>query len=727
MFSRLLLLFLFTQNYLQAQTLSIAEARLKPIGSTITVSGIVTNGAELGKIRYFQDGTGGIAAFPNAASAPMFETLVKLGDSVTITGTLVNFHELLEISPITEFGVTSSNNPIPAPKSVTLNNLSDAFEGQLVELECAAFANNSAATFSTLGSYNFIDQNNQTGQIYLRNTSPFFNTIIPTQSVKIRGILSQYDAQYQFVPRLLLDISNQSCFFYINVPNQSNINTTGFTVNWSLNKAAASLLKYGTSFPLSNEIVSTGSGLEHEINLTNLQPGTIYYVQAQATNNGQTINSEPIALATKSLSSGEIKVYFTKSVDNTVGGGLVTPNGQSTQVIENELLARINAATTSIDVAIYNNLRFSLTNALKAAHVRGVRVRYIASKDAQTNPLVPTPPFPVVFGNDLSLMHNKFMVIDVNDANKCWVMGGSMNWTPNNMDEDYNNVLLLQDQSLARTYTLEFEEMWGSTLAQPNAANAKFGAAKKDNTPHQFMIGDVPVECYFSPSDHVTDKIVQTIDDADHDLQFALLTMTKNELGDAVIERHNNNVDCRGIIDNVDDNGSEFNFLVSNGVNVVADGRPEQLHHKYMVTDAKLPSSDPTVLTGSHNWTQTAESSNDENTLIIHDGDIATMFLMEFEKRWSEIVPTSLGEVLDNQSFKVFPNPTNEVLTVWSNEILTDEIKAVVYDLNGKMMAQNQFFNSQKVVFDLKNMPSGTYFIRIIEQNGVSTFPFQKI
>ena len=54
------LIFLTFQGFSQA---NIAAARAMPIGSTITVHGIVTNGPELGIIRYFQDATAGIAAY----------------------------------------------------------------------------------------------------------------------------------------------------------------------------------------------------------------------------------------------------------------------------------------------------------------------------------------------------------------------------------------------------------------------------------------------------------------------------------------------------------------------------------------------------------------------------------------------------------------------------------------------------------------------------------------
>jgi len=44
--------------------------------------------------------------------------------------------------------------------------------------------------------------------------------------------------------------------------------------------------------------------------------------------------------------------------------------------------------------------------------------------------------------------------------------------------------------------------------------------------------------------------------------------------------------------------------------------------------------SDPFVITGSMNWSANGEDTNDENTLIIHDADIANQFYQEFAARY---------------------------------------------------------------------------------------------
>jgi len=52
------------------------------------------------------------------------------------------------------------------------------------------------------------------------------------------------------------------------------------------------------------------------------------------------------------------------------------------------------------------------------------------------------------------------------------------------------------------------------------------------------------------------------------------------------------------------------------------------MHHKVFIID------NATVVTGSFNPSQNADTRNDENMLIIHDPSIAARFLEEFYRLW---------------------------------------------------------------------------------------------
>ena len=87
----------------------ISTIRSQPLGSTVTVSGIATNGDELGVIRYLEDGTAGIALYDQTTNNYLSNIL--RGDSITITGELADYNGLLEVY-VTGLPVIHSNNNI---------------------------------------------------------------------------------------------------------------------------------------------------------------------------------------------------------------------------------------------------------------------------------------------------------------------------------------------------------------------------------------------------------------------------------------------------------------------------------------------------------------------------------------------------------------------------------------------------------------------------------------
>ncbi|HNG89542.1 MAG TPA: phospholipase D-like domain-containing protein, partial [Saprospiraceae bacterium] len=544
---------------------------------------------------------------------------------------------------------------------------------------------------------------------------------VPTGTVRITGLLGQYDDTYQIQPRSASDLAPAPCFYFEQKPSPTLIQTTGFQWKWRTNINATCRLLYGPSPALGQVAILSGNGPDFSHTLSGLQPGTVYWMQVEAERDGQKILSPKCAFSTQSASSGQTKVYFNHPVQETSLGSL-KPQGQSFEELLAETLTRINAAQKTIDVAMYNVNRNDIVAALKAAQQRGVRVRYIGSAKAENTALQGQTTFGVLMGNARELMHNKFMVIDADLADRCWVMGGSTNWTTGNMTTDCNNTVFVQDQSLARAYTLEFEEMYGSSAALPDPARATFGAAKSDNTPHHFLIGGKNAECYFSPSDRLTDHVVQVIGDAQSEAQFALFFFTAPQPAQGLVQIRTSGAKVRGIIDDIG-TGSEYNYLNGNGIQVQHHSAPDLFHHKYIVTDASQPQSDPTLLTGSFNWTLTADTQNDENIFIFHDADLATLFKAEFEARWKE-TSVSSAAASEPQELRLVPNPAdNEVLVVGptSGQI-------TLMDLNGKEWAFEVVHNSGTTRLRLEQVPSGQYFIHVKRKDAPAvTLPFQKI
>jgi len=717
-------------TWLNAQN-SILEARGMAVGTVVTVKGIVTNGSELGVIRYFQDNTAGIAAYGSLVND------VALGDSVTITGTLKSYNQLLELDPLTNVTVRSSGNPVPAPIELTPGQINESYEAMLLKVKDVQFPD-AGGLFAGNKKYPF-ESNGQSGYIYVKTSqTDIVGQPIPYGVVTITAICSQFDyadpsAGYQLLPRTINDIQMNSSIYLTSVLSNTNFTKSELDFSWTTNLTGTSEMFYG---PTADEVTTlhisgTGGATNHEISLSGILAGEITWVQAFSVNGTDTAFSGVLPFATISNSTGVIKTYFTSDVDNSYSSGVDAISLPKT--VDDTLISYIGRAKYSIDMTMYNfnNSGLSnISNALKAAATRGVRVRIIGCGTTANLGIdeLAGSAVHVLIGPSSSqragIMHNKFILFDTGSTNPNdpLVWTGSTNLTDDQINIDANNVIILQDQSLARAYQIEFEEMWGSTGDNPDASKALFGFKKKNNTPHEFEINGKRVECYFSPSDGVNSHIVENINTTNSDLSIATMLITRTEMADAIAACMNAG-SAVNVITNVEGNNSTtVNTILSDalGSHYTFDNVSSGiLHHKYMVVDQGNSASDPLVLTGSHNWSAAADNDNDENTLIIHDATMANIYYQNFVERFVQNngVLDGIDEQTGKSLLKVFPNPINNGhVNITCFVQSSDKGIIQLFDISGKQVFEGTVnLLKRQNTFDLKLPDSlkGTYIIRL--------------
>ena len=687
---------------------SIADARQLAIGTTVTVSGTALNGSELGNLRYFQDAAAGIAAFPGGSSVDSFYT-VQRGDSVVLTGVLSDFNGVLTLNPVLAFDILTQTT-LPAEQLITIAEVGEGLESQLVRLESVDFQAN--GIFAS-GTYLLQDGNGATLQLYLPGSHPLIGNAIPSGTIDVRGILTEFNGTYQLTLRDEADLLSPTGVLLSQEPVHYAFYPDGFGIRFTTDVPAQGLLRIGSGDG-TYEYFAAGmsSATEHDITFTDpvLQPATFYSVQAMAVIGSDTAFAAPQWVTTQSLSSGRMEVYFTKSVDASFSDG-VTPTSTNGNALRDTILTYIARAQQTIDVAVYNNNQQVIRNALNDAVQRGVRVRYVfngGEGNTANTALNGSTTFPKLGVNPDALMHHKFFVFDAESVDESHVLVSSANMTTNGLLSDYNNAVLIQDRALARAFVLEFEQMWGSDTAQPNIALSRTGDQKGILTPSRYLIDTTLVELYFSPIDAVTDRIVRAANEAEADALFGTFSFTKNEIGDALIDAHERGVDVRGIIENIDDNGAEYPWFITNGVPVRSHPPSPQLHHKYGVFDATAPESDPTVITGSHNWTNAAEFNNDEVTLVIHSRAVANMYLQEFEARWGELT-TSLTTTEQAAHIGVAPNPVVDRMRLTLPE---GTHTVTLYTAQGRLVRQWQSVQDGATL-GVDALPAGLYWLAI--------------
>jgi phosphatidylserine/phosphatidylglycerophosphate/cardiolipin synthase-like enzyme len=332
------------------------------------------------------------------------------------------------------------------------------------------------------------------------------------------------------------------------------------------------------------------------------------------------------------------------------------------------------------------------------------------------------------------IMHNKFMVIDANSSNtdESYVWTGSSNWSEDQIFNAVNNFIIIQDQPLAKAYLTEFNEMWGDTGMISNASNSKFGPDKSNNTPHNFTVGGVNIELYFSPSDQTNNQILASINSADKELFFGVYTFTDSLDATAINAKYNQGLNVYGIIDSFSVPFRAYNILspVLQTNLEVYDIGTSIYHSKMLLVDPNVVSSDPLVLTGSHNWSKSADTKNDENTLIIHDATVANIYYQSFSQNFKDlggVLPTAIQD-LSESTFTLYPNPNNGNFTVTFSEKNSHSGKCELYDLSRRMVWHQEITSStDKLQFQIdETVSSGTYFIHFFPQGSTQLISIVK-
>lgn len=323
----------------------------------------------------------------------------------------------------------------------------------------------------------------------------------------------------------------------------------------------------------------------------------------------------------------EEPVYFTPTPTlETKGWYKVYFTAPGSEPIDKGLEEFLKSARSSIDVAIYQLDLPIIVKALIEAHRKGVKVRIVTDiddvlehpKEAASFLELKREGISVVGGNTVGIMHNKFVVVD---RQAVWT--GSWNFTLNDTTRYDNNAVLIYSPELAQNYLATFEKMF---------VKNQFGPRRKPGgtNPH-LIINGIPVENYFAPEDGVGSKIVEKLKGANSSVYFMAFSFTDDRMGEVLRKKAKEGVLVRGVFETTgsETKYSEYGALLKAGIDVRQDGNPYLMHHKVFIIDEKI------VITGSFNFSASADEDNDENVVIIEDPALAKAYLAEFQRVYS--------------------------------------------------------------------------------------------
>ncbi len=322
----------------------------------------------------------------------------------------------------------------------------------------------------------------------------------------------------------------------------------------------------------------------------------------------------------------------------------------------------IGGAKATLEIAIYD-MRLSgeaakmVGDALRAAHVRGVvtRLAYDAATAGDASPPPNHQPSPEdgagevlhpPFIGDLAsvavvkairgfgvLMHNKYIIRDIANPEAALFMG-SANFTNDSWSLQENNILFFRDQTFARFYSKNFEELWTSGKVADNTGYDDKGTV---------VINGVNVSVAFTPGEAqaIVNQMVDVITTASHSVQIASVVISNRAILTALTSVLDAGKQLSGIYD-----GPQMDTVISQWkqshpddpriaqwarISAVLNRKnsipysstiPNQPHN---FMHNKLIVADDNVITGSFNLSRHA-MGNAENVVLFKNAEIADAY-----------------------------------------------------------------------------------------------------
>jgi len=136
---------------------------------------------------------------------------------------------------------------------------------------------------------------------------------------------------------------------------------------------------------------------------------------------------------------------------------------------------------------------------------------------------------------------------------------------------------------------------------------------------------------YFTPPAGAAQAIVKAIDASNKEVLVQAYGFTHNAIAQAIVRAHQRGVKVSVLLDQKSDHTNRYVVDLFNNAQVTMrqDGKHAIAHNKVMVIDESI------VITGSFNFTNSAETRNAENFLILKSSPLAAHYKEEWLKHWS--------------------------------------------------------------------------------------------
>lgn len=135
----------------------------------------------------------------------------------------------------------------------------------------------------------------------------------------------------------------------------------------------------------------------------------------------------------------------------------------------------------------------------------------------------------------------------------------------------------------------------------------------------------------FTPPKGCAKLIAREIGDAESSIYIHAYGLTSEPIINSLIDAANRGVTVKALLDssNFSDKKTAYKRMKEANIEIILDKVPGIAHNKIMIIDEEK------VITGSFNFTKSADTRNAENVLLVKDKRLASIYLDNWEYRYN--------------------------------------------------------------------------------------------
>lgn len=274
--------------------------------------------------------------------------------------------------------------------------------------------------------------------------------------------------------------------------------------------------------------------------------------------------------------------------------------------IKEQTLSFIHDSQYTLDICVYSISDEEIIKAIEKKAREGVHIRICTDNAYPLN----LKNGKIIY-DSTGLMHNKYMI---SDERLVWF--GSTNLTPTSLEDHENNIIISDDIKLIETFQNHFNQCFS-------------GLFKTERT------GSGSPVLKFSPEEDCFDFLLNELTKAQKTVYIAMFAFSDNRIAHYLKILSSKGLKIFILVDKDWNLSSIYSDIddMARYASVRMDVSEALLHEKFIIIDEKI------LLTGSYNYTASAQIRNDEFMFKSKDKTLVKRFTHHFLNLWEASDP----------------------------------------------------------------------------------------